>query len=278
MNGIDERSMALTTSPAGCAFSSLIARVDMSPAEAADRLTSFFLVGFALSDVTVWRGDRAEAVEKLLLDGPRLRPLAHSILRQPDAAWWFASLDPAAQLLARTPGTAEMPIPPVAPAQQPTERERYAQHPEWGLYTSTGFDGISSYLAGDSECFEDLGPITYPYARYVVHAMVGARIFEIDGPAAWNRLCRNYPALEQGGLLGGLLVPDYSAVARDWDAVHLTLGGLLTGAHVVVQGPEGTTTLQGWDTEQTVWLNQAFDEVTRLPDLTECITAPAALR
>lgn len=278
MDAIDERSLALIASPAGCAFLSLVERVGTSPAEAADPLTSFFLVGRALSDVTVWRGDRAESVQKLLLDGARLRPLAHSILSQPDAAWWFAPLDRAAQLLARIPGTAEMPMPPVVPKGQPTERERYAQKPEWGLYSSTGFDGISSYLVGESECFEDLGTLTFPCARYRLSAAADARVFEIDGPADWDRLCRNYPALEQGGLQGGLLVPDFAAVARDWDAVHVTLGGLLVSAQVAVPGAEGKTALQGWDAEQTVWLNPAFDGMARLPDLAERIRAPSGLR
>ncbi len=73
-------------------------------------------------------------------------------------------------------------------------------------------------------------------------------------------------------------MPDFAAVARDWDAVHVTLGGLLTSAHVAILGPEGQTALQGWEAEQTVWLNSRFDEVTRLSHLPERIKIPVALR
>ncbi len=77
----------------------------------------------------------------------------------------------------------------------------------------------------------------------------------------------NLPRAGAGWPPGGRLVPDFAAVARDWDAVHLTLGGLLTAEQVRVDGPGGATELQGWDAEQTVWLRWVFDEVTRLPDL-----------
>jgi hypothetical protein len=281
MDEIDACTIALTSSPAGCAFLAWAERVGMSPADAADPLMSFFLTGRALDDVTVWRPDQADEMEKLLREGPRLRSFASAVLSQPDAAWWFAPLDRAFQLLSENPGTAAVPESPVVPERPPTEQERYAQHPEWGLYTSTEIGGISSHLVSAQECVGGLGPLIFPYARYARYAVrvsAEARVSEVDGPAAWDRLCRNYPALEQGGLQGNLILPDFAAVARDWDAVHVTLGGLLASAHVAFLGPEGMTALQGWDAEQTVWLNSRFDEVTRLPDLPERIKTPAALR
>lgn len=278
MDEIYARTIALTSSPAGCAFLLWAERVGMSPADAADPLMSFFLTGRALDDVTVWRSDQADEMQKLLREGPRLRSFASAVLSHPDAAWWFAPLDRAFQLLSENPGTAAVPVSPAVPERPPTEQERYVQHPEWGLYTSTEIDGISSHLVSAQECVGALGPIRLPLIRYRLHTAADARIFEIDGPAAWDRLCRKYPAFEQGGLLGGLLVPDFAAVARDWDAVHVTLGGLLTSAHVAILGPEGQTALQGWEAEQTVWLNWVFDEATRLPDLVERIKTPAVLR
>ncbi len=150
-----------------------------------------------------------------------------------------------------------------------TRWERYAQKPAWGLYTSTEVDLCSSYLIGSIDCLNDLGPVTYPYPRFRMTIAEGARVFEIDGPEAWHRLCFRYPDSGPGGLLGGLVVPDFAAVACDWDAVHLSLAGLLTAEQVVVQGTNGRTALQGWEAEATVWLRRAFDDVTRLPDLLE---------
>lgn len=63
MDETDVRVVALTSSPAGCAFLSWVKRLDMSAADAADPLMSCFLVGRALDDVNVWRVDREEAVQ-----------------------------------------------------------------------------------------------------------------------------------------------------------------------------------------------------------------------
>ena len=59
---------------------------------------------------------------------------------------------------------------------------------------------------------------------YDLEVSPDARLFEVDGPPACHRLCTRYPAQGENGQL----VPFRSAGAREWDAVHLTLGGLLT--------------------------------------------------
>lgn len=284
MGRIEARVAALISAPAGCAFLGWVERLGITPAEVASPLTSLYLLGRALTEVSVWLTDHAEVMQRVLREGPRLRPLAEAILSQPGTAWWFGPLDRAAQLVAWGPGGAPSSADPVAlphpaPVQRPpTDWERYAQKPEWGLYTSTAFDGLSCYIVGASEEAGDLGPLPLPFPRYLLRVAPAARVFEIDGPAAWRRLCLTYPAPEPGGLLGGLVVPDFAAVARDWDGVHLTLGGLLTGDQVRLDGPEGPTELQGWDAEQTVWFRWVFEEVRRLPDLTERLPTPAILR
>ncbi len=281
---IEARTTALTTAPAGCAFLGWVERLGITPAEAAEHLTSMYLLGRALTEVSVWLTDHVEVVQRVVRDGPRLRPLAEAILSQPATGWWFGPLDRASQMVAWGPGGSPPPadladLPRPVPARRsPTDWERYAQKPEWGLYTSTAFDGLSAFVTGASEEAGDLGPLTLPFPRHLLRISPTARVFEIDGPDAWRRLCLTYPAPEPGGLTGGLVVPDFAAVARDWDGVHVTLGGLLTGDQVRLDGPGGATALQGWDTEATVWLRWVFDEVTRLPDLMEQPPVPPALR
>jgi hypothetical protein len=242
------------------------------------------LLGRALTEVSVWRSDHATVIEQALRDCPRLRPLAEAILSQSGTAWWFGPLARASQMVAWGPAGSPPPtdpsdLPRPMPATRPpTDWERYAQKPEWGVATSTAFHELSAYLVGASEEAGDLGPLPLPFPRYLLRVASTARVFEVDGPAAWRRLCLAYPAPEPGGLMGELVVPDFAAVARDWDGVHVTLGGLLTADQVRLDGPEGPTALQGWDTEATVWFRWVFDEVTCLPDLTERFQAPPALR
>ena len=266
MNEIPTRAAALTTAPAGCAFLRAVEMGGLSTT-AGDPVQTFRLLGQALIDVSVWRMDHAAAVKDVLAAGPRLKPLARAILSRPEAAWWFGPLDRRAQLSAVNPTGTTVPTPPIVPARPPSKWERYAQKPVWGLYTSTEVAGTSSFLEGAAACAGDLGPLVYPVARYRLTVSATARVFTVDGPAAWHRLAVTYPAPEPGGLLSGRVVPDFGAVARDWDAVHLTVGGLLTAEQVAVDGPAGATELQGWDAEQTVWLRWVFDEVTRLPHL-----------
>ncbi len=264
---IAARTAALTTAPAGCAFLRAVELLGLSAAAAADPVRSFDLLGQALTDVSVWRSDHAIAVQQILAVGPRLAPSARAILARPEAAWWFGPLDRQAQLSAVNPTGTTLPTPPIVPAGPPSAWERYAQKPFWGLYTSTEIAGTSSFLTGAAAYAGDLGPFVYPVERYRFTVSAAARVFTVNGPAAWHRLCATYAAPEPGGLLGDLLVPDFAAVAREWDAVHLTLGGLLAADQVRVDGPAGSSELQGWNAEQTVWLRWVFDDVTRLPDL-----------
>jgi hypothetical protein len=46
----------------------------------------------------------------------------------------------------------------------------------------------------------------------------------------------------------------WAAVAKDFDAVHLTARGLATAQDVEVRTPAGIGKLWGWDTESTAWL------------------------
>ena len=46
-------------------------------------------------------------------------------------------------------------------------------------------------------------------------------MFEIHGPADWHDLCVRYPAK---GTEDDRLVPNWGAVAEEWDGVHLSIG------------------------------------------------------
>lgn len=96
----------------------------------------------------------------------------------------------------------------------------------------------------------------------------GSRIYEISEPTAWTALVARY-ALDVSlakrhdwwrttGVDGSWLMPDWSAVAADYDGVHLTVSGYLTtaGRHLAV-GQSGTV-LAGWNPDETYWLNDVL--------------------
>lgn len=102
-----------------------------------------------------------------------------------------------------------------------------------------------------------------------VGPMRPSRVYEIDGPSAWTELVRRYPldvtwARRQDwyrvtGRDGVWLIPDWSAVRRDYDAVHLTVLGYLATATRLLAVVDGTATvLAGWDPDQTWWLTDTL--------------------
>ncbi|MBT2550716.1 hypothetical protein [Arthrobacter sp. ISL-65] len=104
-----------------------------------------------------------------------------------------------------------------------------------------------------------------------------SHVYEIDGPAAWTELAARYPMdvslakrhdwWRTTGIAGRWLVPDWSAVAADYDGVHLTLWGYLTTAGLALAakpsaGPSSAvlerTVLAGWNPDETYWLNDVL--------------------
>jgi hypothetical protein len=97
----------------------------------------------------------------------------------------------------------------------------------------------------------------------------GARVYEIRGPRQWAELADRYPLdvsksrrhdwWRVTGWSGRWLIPDYPAVAADWDAVHVTVAGYLTTAGIAIPAGDGARTmLAGWDPDATWWLNDVL--------------------
>jgi hypothetical protein len=100
-----------------------------------------------------------------------------------------------------------------------------------------------------------------------------ARVVELAGPADWAVLAQRYPFEVSAsrrhdwwrisGWDGAWVVPDWSAVAADADAVHLTVDGYLSTAgralpvDVPALGP-ARTLLAGWDPGATWWLTDVL--------------------
>jgi len=57
---------------------------------------------------------------------------------------------------------------------------------------------------------------------------------------------------------GTWLIPDFTAVAEDYDAVHLSIAGYLATAGRVLPVGDSCTVLAGWDPDQTYWLTDTL--------------------
>jgi hypothetical protein len=97
----------------------------------------------------------------------------------------------------------------------------------------------------------------------------GSRVYEISGPRQWAALVNRYPLdvsssrrhqwSRATGRAGRWLIPDYPAVAADWDAVHVSIAGYLTTAGIAIpMSGSASTMLAGWHPDAAWWLNDVL--------------------
>ena len=95
-----------------------------------------------------------------------------------------------------------------------------------------------------------------------------ARVYEVGAPDAWAELAGRYPLdvsrsrrhdwWRVTGWAGRWLMPDYAAVAADYDAVHVSVAGYLATAGRVLPVGDARTMLAGWEPDATWWLTDAL--------------------
>lgn len=295
-NDIEEKVDDLLRSPLGCAFLAIIDESEIHPAVAAVPEISMQAAAIAIDETYIWSAIHEEIMEYLPRQRERLEGLARAILQDPKTDWWFAPLNRQSQAwvsghYAKTLSSEK--FVPLSPMRKSPIGDRSSQKVfGGGLYTSTLVKGASSWKALLNEDFHSIRSRkgTAPIPHYRLNACESAHIYEIRSPLDWHRLCVNYPAIcfpnanDYGRQLdkiyplkptskgtnefklGNWLTPDWHAVSNDYDAIHLTFGGLLTSDKVRVESDEGWSMNRIWDAEQTLWFRWMFESIERLPD------------
>ncbi|MGK9220660.1 MULTISPECIES: hypothetical protein [Microbacterium] len=101
-----------------------------------------------------------------------------------------------------------------------------------------------------------------------IPAIGDGRTYEIAREEDWTELCRRYPLdvtasrrhdwFRATGRDGRWLIPDWSRVASDWDAVHLTVECYLTSAtRPIAVDAEWASVIAGWTPDVTFWLTDS---------------------
>jgi hypothetical protein len=125
-----------------------------------------------------------------------------------------------------------------------------------GLFTATGGFAIHGMwrLYLDLNWGSTLSPL--PWHTWAVQPRREIRIREITTAADWVDFVRSYPIQD-----GQLLYPDWSAAARDWDAVHMTLRAITASQGLYFPAERGIVAAPYWDIESTLWLRWCFNSV-----------------
>jgi hypothetical protein len=213
---------------------------------------------------------------------PLLRPIADFLAGQPDLEWWAEPITPDQRYIwfyGGQRGTADLDerphftgavqvlqdwrkeavrelsstwwVPPMGIATGPTTRVAPDRGPLglWLVEDSYGYDRASVY------------PVRYDRSP---------RIYEVGSADNWHDLVTRYPIdvtrarrsiwLDWSGHDGTWLLPDWTLVARDYDAVHVNvLGYLVTSGRVIqIDRESAATTLTGWSPGETYWLNDGL--------------------
>jgi hypothetical protein len=203
--------------------------------------------------------DYGEHVRALARRAPSLWEDALRLVGSPAAEDWYADLRRTQQVWVSPANSSEVPDPSrfgtdLSPFGGGTPKPRAA------LWTTTSVGSMPGGWSFYLRIGEDgRAP---PYRLWRLEALPSARVYEVHGPEHWRALCIRYP----GEVREGRLMPDWPAVARDWNGVHLSIGGLLTAERVVVDAGGSRAQLTGWDTESTVWLRWSFGRMERLPE------------
>jgi len=215
-----------------------------------------------------------------------IRAQAEMVAGAGGCQWWWSALDRDAQVYVQWTGRAES-APALEPAyaaamlrevarraaetEQSMDSDRHKpagsgvngswwSHPWPGAFSTTRHLGRlgSLLLAGYEDGFGDTEAVIWPLA-----VADGARVWEIDTPAAWQDLVSAYPRPATAtyrhtwawtGWDGEWLTPDWPAVANDWDGVHLTVAGYLGAAGRALPVASARTMLAGWNPDETYWL------------------------
>ena len=134
-----------------------------------------------------------------------------------------------------------------------------------------------------------------PISRWSLPAHPNVRVHEIHRPQDWFELVSQYPRVATGesahwelpsinqrvsevenllaiegqhaarASMKHHLVPDWAAVAEDYDGVHLSWAGLITSEGYISDAPDGAVTmLRYWFSERTHWLRDVFEDAKPL--------------
>jgi hypothetical protein len=225
-----------------------------------------------------------------------LVPVARSLTTAPAARWWSAPLDRHRQQFIEfvfdgEQGSEEPPrltgaragLGQWREATLDDERESVSRPSDpaanysgnwWSTPNATGVFGTTRSLTRRGPAGLRLVEDSMGWGQAVcwpVEPRADVKVLEIRGPADWAALVARYPLevtrsrwhdwFKATGRSGTWLVPDYPAVAADYDAIHLSVGGYLTtaGRAVPVDADAACSVLAGWSPDETYWLADVLE-------------------
>ena len=258
----ERRGEALLRGPLGCALLLDVATNLGYPFDFfADPAVSFWLAGTAADWCDPW--GNAYQLDWALQDGAGCSDLALAIGQDPAFAWWWDPLDLETQVwvsgrMLRGNASADhnQSDEPLVPFLSEDWRgdKRYQ-------VTSELRDGKTALGTACALNAADYN-VCFPLSAWRVRFLREVRVWEVHAPEDWHALCVAYPRTREDGRLA----PDWEAAAREWDGVHISLGGVLSSERVRNEDGHGWSMMEEWNVERTRWIADVPVEGERIPD------------
>jgi len=135
----------------------------------------------------------------------------------------------------------------------------------FGLYTSTGFMGTQGMWRAYLDLYEGSAVPPPVWHVWALTARQDAAVLEITTATEWAAFIDRFPAET-----GGLLYPDWQAVATQFDAVHMTIRAIAAVQGLCFYVLNGITAPAYWDVEATFWLRWCLETY----ELAEVVCGP----
>ena len=276
-----------------------LAGLDVTPiASLTDPVVLIDPLGASVDSARYWQEPYER--DELLAD-PRvvsaLEPVAQALAAAPATHWWWSPLDPGGQSivrwLERRRKTADRPQLDGASARlQQWRRDTLAAEDQAARDWPAAYDARCSGSWWSTPVHADITTTSRRLDRLVsvqlelvedgmgwgrarvapVAALPDRRVFEIVAPSDWTDLVEAYPLdvdrsrrhdwWRATGGTGPWQIPDWAAVGRDYDAVHLTVLGYLANAGRALRTRRGQTLLAGFDPDLTYWLTDSLRQTS----------------
>jgi hypothetical protein len=214
-----------------------------------------------------------------------LMPVAQAILDAPATQWWKSPIDAQNQTLTRLAGVDHGQCAPLLAASKELQAgifHEVNQGSDHRTHTGSSYQARTSapptswrstrFVTGRPSLpsldliwtWEADGPVLADYWQLDLSA--DARVYEVADEAAWVALVDRYPRNvsesrreawrnEVSSHSEDLVLPNWRGMQDDFDGVHLTTMAFLEILGVPLTTRYGTTMIDFWTPDSTVWLN-----------------------
>jgi hypothetical protein len=289
------------TAPVVQALVDAIGAVDVSALSTVeDPLTLLVGLGAATDAALPWQPPHVrDALAALPAVTDALRPAGEALHAAPAAAWWSSAIALADQWeVAGEPYAHLTALRPARPALQAIRAGLLAREAlfttlvadpaeetsgEWWSTPVLHTGSEASVRPSSSRRLASIGAVelaaeedSYGPERAALRQLFPAatppRVYEVHRPRDWQHLVATYPFdvsrsrrgvwWQSTGIDGAWFIPDWQAVAGDYDAIHVSVHGYLTTAGEALPVPGGHTVLAGWNPDVTYWLSDVTSGAT----------------